>query len=208
MFEKMGHDDPDSENPDFDRRDFDRLVDLALGTYAGADPSLEHRVLTRIAVERAAQPRLHWMLWAAALAGAACLLVLMVLIHGRHRQVARSAAANAFSALPMQPRPKAEARLESRPTQLRSGLPHHAQAEGAAGKLAPNRLPKLDIFPTPHPLSPAEQALVDFAAQAPKAAREDFVNDREQASGPIAIAAIRVASIRISPLEPPDTGSN
>jgi len=205
MHEETGHVRPHPARLDSARPGLDRLIDGALGTYADADSGLEHRVLARIAAERRPQPRLRWMLWAGALTAAACVLLVLVLMQARP---ARSPVENAFHAPPMQQAPKAEARFEPRPVQRRSGPPHHAHGESAAVKLVANRLPKRDIFPTPHGPSPEEQILVDFAERAPKAEREAFVNNREQASGPIAIAAIRVAPIQIPPIEPPDTGAN
>ena len=188
-----------------DHADLDRLIDAALNTYANPDSGLEQRVLARIAASRQPQPRLRWIAWTAALAAAASLFLAIALMH---KPPAPSPAATAINTPPAQQAPKAEARLEPGPMQRRSGPPHHAQAPDAAHNVAANRLPKRDIFPTPHPLSPAEQVLVDFAERAPKAEREAFVEDRTQTSGPIAIAAIRVTPIQIPPIEPPSTGNN
>ena len=204
-FDRPEFDRPEFDCPEFDRPEFDRLINSALDTYAGADSGLEQRVLARIVVGRESAPRLRSIVWAATLAATACLLLLMALMHARP---ARSPAANAFNRSPLQQVPDAEARLEPRTVQRRSRLPHHMQAESAAGKRVARRLPKRDIFPTPQQLSPAEQVLVDFAAQAPKAEREAFLEDQKQASGPIAIAAIRIAPIEIPPLELPHTGEN
>jgi len=193
------------DRPEFDRPEIDTLIDEALGTYADADSGIEQRVMARIAARQTSAPRFRWMVWAGALTAAACLLILMLLMH---RRTPRSPVANAFNTAPMQEPPKAEARFEPRTVRRRNGLPHHARAEVAVGKFVAERLPKRDVFPTPRPLSPAEQVLVDFAARAPKAEREAFVDHQEQASGPIAIAAIRVTPLQIPPLEPPNTGSN
>jgi hypothetical protein len=193
------------EKTDLDCPDFDRLINQALGTYANVDSGLEQRVLARIVVGRASAPRLRRIVWASTLTAAACLLILMVLIHARP---ARSPVANAFNRSPLQQVPNAEARFEPRTVQRRSGLPHHTKVEGAAGKFVTNRLPKRDFFPTPQQLSPAEQVLVDFAARAPKAEREAFVDDQKHAFEPIAIAAIRITPIQIPPLEQPHTGAN
>ena len=199
------HDRPDSNLRNPENPDLDRLIEAALNTYANPDSGLEQRVLARIAASRQPQPRLRWIAWTAALTAAACVLLLFVLMHKRP---AASPAANAVNTPPAQQTPKAEARIELQPAQKRTGAPHHAQAKDAVGNFAANRLPKRDIFPTPHPLSPAEQVLVDFAARAPQAQREAFLDDRNQSSGPIAIAAIRIAPIQIPPIEPPSSGNN
>ena len=193
------------ETTDLDRPDFDRRINAALDTYANADSGLEQRVLARIVDGRASAPRLRWIVWAATLTATACLLLLMILMHARP---ARSPVANAFKRSPLQQMPNAEARFEPGTEQRRSGPPHHTKAQRAAGKFVNSRLPKRDFFPTPQKLSRGEQVLVDFAAQAPKAERNAFVDDQEQTFEPIAIAAIRIIPIQIPPLEQPHTGEN
>ena len=193
------------ETTDLDRPDFDRRINAALDTYANADSGLEQRVLARIVDGRASAPRLRWIVWAATLTATACLLLLMILMHARP---ARSPVANAFKRSPLQQMPNAEARFEPGTEQRRSGPPHHTKAQRAAGKFVNSRLPKRDFFPTPQKLSRGEQVLVDFAAQAPKAERNAFVDDQEQTFEPIAIAAIRIIPIQIPPLEQPHTGAN
>ena len=199
------HEKTDLNRTEFDHPEFDRLINRALDTYAEADSGLEQRVLARIVVGRASAPRLRSIVWAVTLAATACLLLLMALMHARP---ARSPVSNAINRSRPQPAPNAEARFEPRTMQRRSGLPHHTQAESAAGKFVARRLPKRGIFPTPQQLSPAEQVLVDFAAQAPKAEREAFLEDQKQASEPIAIAAIHITPLEIPPLEQPHTGEN
>jgi hypothetical protein len=193
------------ETTDLDRPDFDRRINAALDTYANADSGLEQRVLARIVDGRASTPRLRWIVWAATLTATACLLLLMILMHARP---ARSPVANAVNRSPLQQMPNAEARFDPGTEQRRSGPPHHTKAQRAAGKFVNSRRPKRDFFPTPQKLSRGEQVLVDFAAQAPKAERNAFVDDQEQTFEPIAIAAIRIIPIQIPPLEQPHTGAN
>jgi hypothetical protein len=193
------------ETTDLDRPDFESQINAALHTYANADSGLEQRVLARIDDGRASAPRLRWIVWAATLTATSCLLLVMVLMHARP---ARSPVANTFNRSPLQQMPNAEARFELGTEQRKSGQPHHTKAQRAAGKLVNSRLPKRDYFPSPQKLSPGEQVLVDFAAQAPKAERIAFVDDQQQASEPIAIAAIRITPIQIPPLEQPHTGAN
>jgi hypothetical protein len=64
-------------------------------------------------------------------------------------------------------------------------------------------LPKLDVFPTPQPLSPEEQALVNFAARASKSEREALIAAQQQDDAPL-----RIAAIEIQPLEPPASGAH
>lgn len=70
-----------------------------------------------------------------------------------------------------------------------------------AARSAP--LPKLEIYPTPQPLSSQEEALVNFAAHAPQSERESLLSGQEQSDAPL-----RIAAIEIQPLEPPASGAN
>jgi hypothetical protein len=193
------------EKTGLDRPDFDRLIDVALSTYGNADSGLEQRVLARISAGRTHAPRLGRIVWAAVLTAAACLLLFVVLMRARLVHAPERSARNTPT---LQQLPKETVHVAPRATQRRSGLPHYAQPEGAAGKFVANRLPKRDVFPTPQPLSPGEQVLVDFAARAPKAEREAFIDAQKQAAEPISIAAIRITPLQIPPLEPPHPGAN
>ena len=75
------------------------------------------------------------------------------------------------------------------------------QQKAVVGKAAP--LPKLDVFPTPQPLTAEERALVAFAANAPKPELKAVVDAQPQADAPLSIAAIE-----IQPLDSPDQGGN
>ena len=79
--------------------------------------------------------------------------------------------------------------------------PRHSSHTAAAVRV--QRLPKLDVFPTPQPLTPAEQALVAYVAHAPEAERQSLVEAQKQLDAPLTIAALE-----IKPLEPPEPGGN
>jgi hypothetical protein len=64
-------------------------------------------------------------------------------------------------------------------------------------------LPKLDVFPTPQPLTPEEQALVAFAVRAPESERKSFIEAQRQAEAPL-----RIAAIEIPPIDSPDKDTN
>jgi len=192
------------EKTGLDRPDFDRLIDVALDTYGNADSGLEQRALARISAGRTHAPRRGRMVWAALLTAAACLLLFLVLTRAR---LMHAPERNARNTSILQQLPKETVHVAPRALQRRSALPHHVQPEGAAGFVA-DRLPKRDVFPSPQPLSPGEQVLVDFAARAPKAEREAFVDAQKQADEPTAIAAIRILPLQIPPLEPPRPGAN
>jgi hypothetical protein len=63
-------------------------------------------------------------------------------------------------------------------------------------------LPKLDIFPTPQPITPAERALIQFAERTPVAERKALIEAQQQPDTPLNIAAIR-----IQPIEMPELGN-
>ncbi len=204
------------EDRDTEGLHLDRLIDAALGTYANADSGLERRILASIA-ERARTPRLGRVVWAAALAAAACMLLIFTLMHTRPGHAPQS---NARNTPTLQPAPKEGARSKEtagpnetvsvapRPPQPASKSPQRVRPEHAAGRLMAAALPKQEFFPTPRPLSSQERALVDFATQAPDAARDSFVAAQKQADEPIAITDLHIAPIQIPPLEPPQPGTN
>lgn len=187
------------------RDEIDLLLDSALATYTdpGPDCALEQRILTRIAAEAHAAPR-RWLPWAIALPAAASLLIFILISHPwtNHTSVLPQQAN--VSHRPM-PSTKAANRPSSQAAQTRrSKIPLRKQRprhRALAVRSAP--LPKLDIFPTPQPLSPQERALVNFAAHATKSERESLVTLQQQADAPLHIAAIQIL-----PLQPPAAGAN
>jgi hypothetical protein len=192
--------------PEHDKLDL--LVQQALASYAnpGRESGLEERILARIAGENAPGPRRRWLPWAIALPVAAGLLVLLLL--STHRQTPPPLAHH-LQAPSAQPTELADAGRESstapRPARRENtggglGLPR-SRGNVDTGKALP--LPKLDVFPTPQPLSPEEQALAVFAARATKTERQSLIEARAQADAPI-----RIAAIEVQPLNAPDNGDN
>ncbi|HEY1806725.1 MAG TPA: hypothetical protein VGG45_19805 [Terracidiphilus sp.] len=183
----------------------DRLIDAALSTYGDADPGLEGRVMARVAGER--RPAFHpgRMVWAGLVTVAATLLLLGVFLSLRSR---RSIGTQVFIPHPSEQTPKAEVRMDPRDAQrtVKSRGPQRRQQAGDRSAVA--ALPKEEMFPIPQPLSPEELALAQFAAQAPKAERKSFIRAQEHLDEPIRIAAIRIDTTQIPPLESPPLGSN
>jgi hypothetical protein len=191
--------------------DLDRLLDSALSTYATPEPGLEDRVLHSLAsgsgIPSADQrPRLvrRWRPWAIAVPIAVA-LAFIFLLHPRrpappvnHAQQARQSQAPSIVTVPSEP-----------PTARRSPAParavHHLypQASRASQVAITRTLPKLNIFPSPQPLSPEEQALVAVAAHAPEPVRKSLVDAQAQVDAPITISAIQ-----IQPLQTPGPGHN
>ncbi|MGB6871788.1 MAG: hypothetical protein WBD93_19395, partial [Acidobacteriaceae bacterium] len=63
-------------------------------------------------------------------------------------------------------------------------------------EFAANRrtLPKLDVFPTPRPLTPEEQALVAFAKQGPPAVQRAVIEDQKHWDDPVIVAELQEKS--------------
>jgi hypothetical protein len=185
----------------------DRLIDSALATYASqeADSELAQRVLDRVSIEAATVPRRGWLPWAIALPVATGLLLLAVLSGPKpsHRPGGNTEQANQ----PRQPHAmeSPESSISSQPSSsanARTAMPRvRRRLAAVAGK--PARLPKLDTFPTPQPLTPAERTLAEYAAHAPEAERQALLEAQKQIDNPLSIAAIE-----IKPLEPSERDSN
>ncbi|WP_058186068.1 hypothetical protein [Terracidiphilus gabretensis] len=178
-----------------DDRELDHLLDTALSTYAEPREGLEARVLANLS----ARPTRRWLPWIIALPIAACLLLLLTL-YPRHDRTEPVRQAQHNPTPQMQPTPQsstAQAALEPvRPPQPRTSIAH-------ATRTAPAPLPKLDVFPTPQPLSSQERALIRYVAHIPEPDRRALAAAEDQPIAPLAIAAIQ-----IHPLEPLDKSEN
>jgi hypothetical protein len=193
-----------------EKDDLDLLLDSALATYAdpGPDSGLENRVLAALSAVQS-EPRTvitlrsrRWLPWAIAVPIAASLLLLWLLI-AHHRQLPTSAPQQARQFAPGPIAPPA-----APPNQLRRAVPRRhtvriTQPPSSVQTAQAAPLPKLDVFPTPKPLTPEEQALVGVAAQTPQPIREALVQAQSQDDSPV-----RIAAIHIPPLEPPDSGQH
>jgi hypothetical protein len=193
-----------------EKDDLDLLLDSALTTYAdpGPDSGLEQRVLSAMAAAQTAgerrrlgRPRRWWPAWAIAVPVAACLLVLWLSIP---RSVhAPSIQPQASQSHPPLSSPGSHVASGSRPPAHRALREHdpirvtHAVPSTMASASGTSPLPKLDVFPTPKPLTAQERALLVVAIKAPPQAREAMVEAQEQNNGPH-----RIAAIHIPPLEP------
>jgi hypothetical protein len=186
----------------------DLLIDSALATYANPPSGLEQRVLNALAAERRASPAKsmlvafpirRWMPWATGLAAACVVLVLFVHHYGSHPG---TQARNESSPQPQQP--------IARPGIAATRPPHVAFAgtkKWRATHLTPvaqaAAVPKLDVFPTPQPLTPEEQALYVYAGRSPKPVLEALARAQAQDE-----QSFPVATAHIPPLQPPDEGKN
>lgn len=174
-----------------DRDALDRLLDAALSTYADPGPNLAPRILAAVSDRTA--PRLRLAAWALPLAVATAVLALLALIAPwRVTQRPRSAqpTETAASASP------AIVRAPAQPSAHRAA--RHTPRPPAARTVSS---PRQETFPAPAPLSPQEQALVHLVAAASAEQRAHLLQQQQQASEPI-----RIAAISIPPIAPPAEG--
>jgi len=166
--------------------ELDRVLDAALAKYAAVEPrtGLEERVLANL---RSAAPLANgaWWRWGLAAALAAVLLIVITLAW-RSRAPSHPAIANHptstehHDAGPEKNVAHHDANVIPRPR-----LAHRTHAPGSAPVVA--AVPKLDQFPSPHPMSEQEQILASYVAQfhdeavlVARARKEAMERDREQ----------------------------
>lgn len=214
-----------------EKDEIDLLLDSALSTYAdpGVHSGLEDRVLAAVAAARNAGERRRflavrsrWLPWAIAFPVVAS-LVLWVVVEkmkdappiqteqARGQSIGAPAPADRLTSSSERHPSGAEApfkairhaaRLKPCPFKtLSAGLESCPTEATDVANQAP--LPKLDVFPTPEPLTPQEQALAVIVAQTPAPELQALVAAQKQDEAPFPIAATH-----IPPLEPPDPGTN
>ena len=190
-----------------DRDDLDILLDAALATYAnpGMPPGLASRILVSARRIDGRRSSVRWLPWAAPVLAALLLAVIFSVHHAdTHRMVS-----NPTAQLSLRPAPRTPATpnpaVETQQTAARSNPPRTVSAMLPTAQQPP--LPRQEVFPTPTPLSPEEQALVALVNRDPeKVARR--VAQPGDANQPQPIEPLRIAAIHIPPLTPPDNGDN
>jgi hypothetical protein len=191
-----------------EKDNLDLLIDSALATYAdpGPDSGLEDRMVATLSRLHSEKPRVrarwrrHWLPWAVAIPIAAGVLFLW-LSPRRDKPLPASASQESRSAAPGPIFPRADSSSEARPKHPQRHAVRIAQpaTQAQAAQAAP--LPKLDVFPTPQPLTAEERALAVVITQTPLPARKALVEAQSLDASPV-----RIAEIHIPPLEPPDQG--
>ena len=148
-----------------ERDDLDRTLDTALAKYASVEPrpGMEERILANLRSADATPAYHTWWRWGLAAAVAAVLLA--VTFAWRSRTPSHPAIANQPTSTEHR---KAEQATEvtHRDGNAIPRLPHSAHKTHALGSSpAVTAVPKLDQFPSPHPLSEQEQILASYVAQ-------------------------------------------
>jgi hypothetical protein len=194
------------------RDELDILLDAALATYVDSEPSpsLTPRILAA-ARDADRRPTVGWLSWAVPALAAALLMTIFL----THRPAARRQTPQPTADLSA---PHAPASAERMPDtsgnriaaaatpHLGSTPPRAARSVRTTAPIQP-LLPRQEVFPTPAPLSPEEQALAATVNRSP----ERIAKQIAQSGAPSQeepIEPLRIAAIHIPPLNPPDNGDN
>ncbi len=185
--------------------DLDLLLNSALSTYAdkGSDSGLEQRILARVAHAQAtaefrAAGRRHWLPRILALPVAACLLLFFTMPRTARQTTetskhSQSQTQQVISSLDQQSAPVLPKSIHR--TAKSAARPEHEKASSAT--IAPP-LPKLEVFPTPQPLTPQEQALLRYTTQIPEPQRAALLETPKPVDAQLNIAAIRIPPLEIT----------
>ena len=159
--------------------ELDRRIDDALAGYSGAEPlaGIEERVLRRVRVAT----RRRAFGWAAAIAVAAAMVVTVSVV-----RVPRVVTPTYRVGVPavMRPAPVLE---KARVVTARRVKPRARRAR---------RLPKLEQFPAPTPLTAEERALIAFVEHHPAEAQQVFAALQKRSHEPIEIQPIQIPPLR------------
>ncbi len=153
----------------------DRALDIALAQYASVEPrpGLEDRILANLRTEQAAPP-LAWWRWSWALVAAVVVIASLfawksakpshpvVANHPAPDQTQPSTRQAAAKTAPLVASNKSITKLAPRSGDTQSNKPQTATATAT---------PKLDVFPSPQPLSQEELALAQYVRNFPSDAK-------------------------------------
>jgi hypothetical protein len=209
------------DEPVLGRDSMDDRIDRALRSYSEPAELPEARVALARVMERAraseSQRRVRWVWGAAMAAGLAVMVAVGVvwMMRGPRRveiagtPKAPGVAANRYGT-PISEDGRAlreshvsNSREMGQPLNPSVDRTHHA-TRGAMGgtdarrlrvKAGAGSLPKLDVFPTPQPLSEQEAALLAFANQVPAKLQQQVVEAQAHLGDPIVIAELEIAPL-------------
>jgi hypothetical protein len=146
----------------------DRVLGAALANYASVEPraGLDERILANLRAERARVPERLWWRWG----WAAAVLVIGAALAWRTAKPSHPVVMNRpaeTQPAPTQAPQSANARAETLPARVRPRRKQNRRPTSA--KLAAD--PKLDVFPSPQPLSEQELALARYVRNFPSDAK-------------------------------------
>jgi len=201
---------PDSNQPDWmhgseTELEVERLISASLVRYGDPSPDsdLARRILSQIATQPPHVATHRLLRWAVVLPIAACLIAAFSFFELRLVQAPNNLADRAQvvarpsnnSPVGLAHTPHRETPREKRPTVARNGAQREIAVVMAKEKAHP--LPKLDVFPTPQPLTPAEKALLQFASSAPVSDDKPLIEAQRQVETPVTIVAIKIQPIEL-----------
>ncbi len=173
-----------------DDRELDKLLDSALASYVDQEPdaSLRTRVLA-CAAEARPQPWNGWLLGLGTACACAGLLVFLLVHHW-----------SAIDSTPPMVRHSTTASVPPRTAKHFSPAVRKVAADTSRHPRvsARHEAPRLAVFPTPAPLTHAEEALLRIATRHPAQARRIFASaeeDRKPLLAPITIKPIAIAAL-------------
>jgi hypothetical protein len=195
------------------RDELDILLDAALATYVDSEPSpsLTPRILAAARdVDR--RPSVGWLSWAVPALAAALLMTIFL----THRPAARRQTPQPTADLSAPRVPASAERIPDTPgnriaateatPHLGSNPPRAARSVRITAPIQP-LLPRQEVFPTPAPLSPEEQALAAEVNRNAEGISRQVAQSADH--GPEQpIEPLHIAAIHIPPLNPPDNGDN
>lgn len=176
--------------------ELNRKIDAALSTYADPAESLNPSALATCVLSAAKEKQqgIQWWRWGLAITVPA-LAVLLIVLYFPAKPKIEPVRLSASVPPPRQ--------IVAMPAPVKPVVPHSAiKVRYVPPTAQPSRQePKLDVFPTPRPLSEQEKLMVAFVESAPQEAQKQAAQD----SGPI--QPITIADLTIPPLDPPAKGA-
>jgi len=148
--------------------DLDRTLDAVLAKYASVEPreGLEERILASLRAAETRPAHRSWWNWGFATALAAVLIVAAAVVSRWNKQPHQPIAVHPPT-LKQAPVAPYEAHRDENTTPPQKSLRHHTLQHWQAREIvAPG--PKLDVFPTPLPLSEQEKILAAYVARYPE----------------------------------------
>ncbi len=191
-------------------REIELLIDSALGNYVAPASGLEDRILRALvparaggagfALQRRFTNRTRAAGFALLSAAAAVLIAWVLLPRTEHRL---NDISHADGRRPVHAGTTGKTGAETAHVRTGRSVRSWVAKTTAAQSNSIASLPKLDVFPTPQPVTAEERALAVAATKAPGPLRQALVEAQSQVDAPLHIAAIV-----IPPLEPPDEGQD
>jgi len=200
-----------------DSDELDRTIDAALAGYGDpcapyppaertfAEGVVAERLLAGvrrgIATERAPR-RVRWLVWTCTLAAAACVLLLVLFgLRPAHRQTNLARQTQQQGANPKVATAVTATTAEAATPIVRRGARAAGRIPAQVEAEKPDRMPKLEVFPTPQPLSSEGEALAFFVRRAPPRDVRELLQAQSHVDAPVTIE-----ELEIPPLKPLDEG--